>query len=374
MINDSLLKGFDLCYDQIHKNVELEKRGIVSGEIGALFCLYYLYKLTGEHRYRNEMYQLANQMIEKEDTSLSLGSGLAGLCLTLHWLGLGYLVNDQMEEVDRMLEQEYYLMLDKNDLDYYHGASGYLFYFLQKQNYVYLDSLVMAYQKRVEMNWKKHDWLTPFFEERGMPVMVTNLGTPHGITGILLILLIAKEKCHIPLETIITSICNLLLNYRFTKKKCSFFPSVIKQDGMKQESGIAWCYGDIMACYGILKAGLLMNNAYYTEVGLWMLLQLNNRTDYMKDDLCLCHGYSSLMYIYRQIYEMTKDESFCQSSLFWYNSAVSSFDIKIRKYEKERAFRDFMENPSLFMGVSGPFLALLTWETEYTEWTKCLLL
>lgn len=110
MINDSLLKGFDLCYDQIHKNVELEKRGIVSGEIGALFCLYYLYKLTGEHRYRNEMYQLANQMIEKEDTSLSLGSGLAGLCLTLHWLGLGYLVNDQMEEVDRMLEQEYYLM------------------------------------------------------------------------------------------------------------------------------------------------------------------------------------------------------------------------------------------------------------------------
>ena len=50
--------------------------------------------------------------------------------------------------------------------------------------------------------------------------------------------------------------------------------------------------GDLMALYVLLKAGILLKHSYYREVGYQMLLQLNERTDYIKNNLYLCHRHS----------------------------------------------------------------------------------
>ena len=127
-------------------------------------------------------------------------------------------------------------------------------------------------------------------------------------------------------------VCDFLLENRFTKRERSFFPSVMKRDEEKIDSGIAWCYGDLMASYALLKAGILLKHSYYREVGYQMLLQLNERTDYVKNDLCLCHGHSSLILIYKRIYELTCDKSFRQRHLFWQEKTKMLLEVKITEY------------------------------------------
>ena len=99
-----------------------------------------------------------------------------------------------MEEIDWLIEKEYNLSLSKNDMDYFQGASGYMFYFMMTKRCKRIDQLIAQYIQQVNENFEKNDWYTPFYLKDANPVMVVNMGTPHGMTGILLLLLIVFEN------------------------------------------------------------------------------------------------------------------------------------------------------------------------------------
>ena len=364
-----LLHSMDLCckYMQSHSGRNI---GLVSGETALLLCFYYFYKKSNHYKYKRLMLRLAEEQLEGINNNFDLSSGLSSLCLIFHWIKQDCLIRDQMEEIDLLIEREYSLSLNKNDMDYFHGASGYIFYFLMTNRCRHLDLLLSNYNQQVNEIFNRDNWYTLFYQKNNIPEVVVNIGTPHGITGVLLILLIALEKGYQFVIPTIIRTCEFLLTSRFSEMKKSFFPSLIKQNGEKIDSGIAWCYGDLMASYAILKTGVLLGNSYYTETGYRMLLQLNERTEYIKNDLCLCHGHSSLIVIYRRIYEITHDKLFFHRSLFWYKKANILLESQMKIDRKDK----FFEIPSLFIGFPGAFLSLLTWEFEECEWTKCLLL
>lgn len=370
-----ILNIFDLCRECVYNFPVKHNIGFVSGETGLLLCLYSLFKLTNKKQYEKELYNLLNKQFENIDEELNLGRGSTALYLTLRWIKLDYLIDDQIDDIDLSIEREYNLALNKNNLDYYHGASGYLFYFLMKNKFARLETLLLRYSQQVEKNLHEGNWYTPFYQKGNTSIMVINMGVPHGITGILLMLLLAIEKgMKATVTPTVIKICDFLLKSRFAESNKSLFPSIIKQSGEKVDSGIAWCYGDLMASYAILKTGLLLNDIYYTELGYQMLLQLNERTDYLKEDLCLCHGYASLIVIYKKIHQLTGEKCFKQRCDFFYQNSIKIFESKMKKYQKEHAHCDFFENPSLFAGFPGYFLSLLTWDIEDNDWEKCLLL
>lgn len=374
MNNPTLLEKFNLCSRYRKGNPAYKNVGLVSGSSAYILFLYYLYKITNNHKYKEQLFQLIEEQLEGIDTKFNLSSGLSALCLVLNWIQQDYLLSEQIGEIDLLIEKEYNLSLFKNDLDYFHGASGYLFYFITTKRCKSLDMLIAKYIQQVNENFNKNGWYTPFYLKDANPTMVVNMGTPHGITGILLLLLIVLESGYQVVTPTVVKTCDFLLENRLAKKGTSFFPSVIKHDGEKIDSGIAWCYGDLMASYAILKAGILLKQSYYKEVGYKMLLQLNKRTDYLKNDLCLCHGHSSLILIYKSIYKLTCDKLFWQRHLFWHKKTSVLLEKKLTEYKQEINSDLFFGNLSLFAGYPGSFLSLLAPDMENDEWSKILLL
>lgn len=374
MNNSILLDNIDLC-SQYNKNYPVQKNiGLVSGSSACILYLHYLHKITNNHKYKEQLCQLIERQFDRIDSKIDLSSGLSALCLVLYWIEQDYLISEQIEEIDLLIEKEYNLSLNKNDMDYFHGASGYLFYFMMTKKYKWIDVLITKYIQQISKNFNRNDWYTPFYLKNGNPIMALNMGTPHGITGILLILLIAFEIGYQTVIPTIIKVCDFLLETRFTKKETSFFPSVIKLNGEKIDSGIAWCYGDLMASYAILKAGILLKHSYYMEEGYQMLLHLNNRTDYLKNDLCLCHGHSSLILIYKSIFELTGDKLFWQRHIFWHKKTSMLLETKIKEYKQEINSDLFLGKFSLFTGFPGCFLSLLASDLKNDKWSKILLL
>jgi hypothetical protein len=136
---------------------------------------------------------------------------------------------------------------------------------------------------------------------------VLNLGTPHGLTGIILLLLIVKEKGFDIDEEILNSMFEIIISFRFkeNKKIECYFPSKVFKDGRCNKSGLAWCYGDLMIAYAMLKYGILYKNDYYIRYSKIILNDSFSKKMIHSENLILCHGYSSLSLIYNMIYKKT---------------------------------------------------------------------
>lgn len=373
-MNTFYIKSFDFCYKRLRFADAQNSQGLVRGEIGVLLCLHSLFKITKDNKYLDEMYGILNLLIEKFDNDFSLGYGISALTWILELTEQKALLGDQIDELDEILEREFFLMIDQNNLDFYNGALGILFYFIQKAAYERLDILISCFENRVNLNIETGDLYSSFREKDGVVSTVINMGTPHGITGILLLFLVLKEKGYTNLDHTIRKISTLLLGYCSTSNSRPFFPSTIRRNGQYTFGRIAWCYGDLMGAYAILKTGILLNEDQYMQIGYRMLKSVSNSTDYLKFDLCLCHGYASFAHIYQNAFHLTGKEEFLQLAINWQDRTRRLFEIQFTAYLQKRSSDKIFENPSLFIGFSGVFMSLLTWETGEREWTKCLLI
>lgn len=59
-------------------------------------------------------------------------------------------------------------------------------------------------------------------------------------------------------------------------------------------TGLAWCYGDLMAGYAIYKAGVLLENYEWKSIGVNLLEKSTLRTDIHEDCLAFCDDFNVL--------------------------------------------------------------------------------
>ncbi|MCC8145862.1 MAG: hypothetical protein LIO93_05360, partial [Bacteroidales bacterium] len=202
-----------------------------------------------------------------------------------------------------------------------------------------------------------------------------NLGVPHGITGILLLLLLIKEKNILNVDDQILKLAKLLLSFQRTDfDECSF-PSKIVEGKEWMRSYISWCYGDLTTAYALLKTGILLDIKEYKELSLTILHKTIKREDYFHDSLVLCHGYVSNALIYNKIYELTQDKCFLNVTDNWKSLAKDLFEKQYNSFLERNEHNEFFEDSSLFYGFPGLFLAMMSWEKEIDlQWSNCLLL
>ncbi|MDR0939720.1 MAG: hypothetical protein LBN29_10315 [Mediterranea sp.] len=342
--------------------------------VGLIYGLHYLYQTTGMDKYEDMQRIAIDRMIQMQNENHLSPYNLAALCLALDWTRKGSLFDGLQEDIDEFLFKECKLMIMKNNFDYFYGATNLLFYLMQRGRG---DKLPMReYKSCVIKCLESGDMYVPFTLENGERVSVINIGVPHGLSGILLLTLMSREKGVEDVDDLIVHLCDILLNMRFSEEEEGYhlFPMAITNEGRKIRGWMGWCSGDIMISYAILKAGILLENSYYIEAGYRFLHKMNNRVDYNKQNLSLCHGYSSLIYIFQRIYELTNDTVFLTRSLFFRDKATDLLAFFLANQRENEHSDAFFRNPSFFTGFPGCFLALSTLDTPYTKWVDCLLL
>jgi len=357
-----------------------DKFGIVTGESGLVLLLAQLYHYKKNQKYLHQMDLLIDKITAKKKSDFSLGYGWCGFAWVLFQiekLKILENINEWLIELDFIIEKEFWLMMNNENLDYFDGASGLLFYFLEKdESSDKINKMVDAYIKSVTEKIENNNWEKEDFDPLEKKYCKTiNLGTPHGIPGLLLITLLIHQNKLYDCQNIINQLIDVLLLFKTKDENLEYnFPSRII-DGRKTISDMAWCYGDLMIGYGILKAGYLLNDDSYKNYAMEILTESLTRGNQRKDNLILCHGYTSLSHIYKSIFKMTGDSRFKVRSEYWQKASIDFFEKSHYHNLNPDKYEEFKQDPSLFFGFSGFFLSLLAWEYgDNTEWINCLLL
>lgn len=347
----TLLSNFDIIYDKLSPFDKDGCCGIVKGYLGTLLCCVNLYLETKERKYQKEIYKQIDYLLDLPIKYFSLGYGLAGLAWVISLIKK-FNFFDNAEEwlhgYNTILKKYYYLMLNSKDLDYFRGASGLLFYFLGRKSLP--QTMISLF---IDCLYERKQGIAPsYYIERNRSNI--NLGTPHGITGIVLILLLIKEKGNKYVDILLHELLNELLSFR--RENCAYyFPGTVSEEG-ESESGLAWCYGDLMATYAILKAGLLLNNRKYTDLAQSIIKKLIIRED-CSDKLVLCHGYTSTSMILGKMYVLTNNKALYTASIKWQKLSIEAFQLRLKNYQTNREHAEYFQNQSLFYGFPGILLS-----------------
>lgn len=349
----------------------------------------YLYTNEKKEKYLSELYELINLQIDnwnRADNSyanLTFGYGLTSLAWTIELILSSTIhidkIDDWIEDVDAILINQYNLMLQQYNFDYFKGATGLLFYFLTKTKR--LDCTELLVDKFLfALDGSKHKENSYYYKDlvNNNQQLKLNIGVPHGITGIILTLLIVKEKkikCDID-KTLFYFLEKLMNNEVNDEEQSWHFPSTVIS-GFSFPSALAWCYGDIMAGYALYKFGILYENDYYYSHGLKILKETTLRKNQLLNtqNLILCHGYPSIICIFDEIYKRTRDKVFMTSANYYRDIAFKDLKAIFEEQEIQNNFSDsFLGNFSLFYGLPGLVLSLLDSKENKVNWKSCLLI
>lgn len=354
--------------------------GVIHGDSGVILMLSLLYNQTKSRCYLKKMYSILDNISINGNYDFTFGYGVSGLAWTISVVDHNLFINKKswFKYLNPEIECEYKRMIAQGNIDYFRGASGLLFYFLNigyKPNNI--NQLIELYVKVIDEKLYNNGFYQLRLNSNKEYENVLNLGTPHGLCGVILLLLSIKEKGYIIDKKVLNALFDLLINHQFKDNKrynCNF-PSSVINDRDFSTSGLAWCYGDIMIAYSMLKYGQLFDEPDYIRKANVILIDTLNVEKYHSQNLILCHGYTSLSIIYDEIYKKTNNEIFEKAAKKYVNKSLRSFVINYNKYKENGLSSYVFDDPSLFIGYSGFVLTLLYWSNPInTNWTKCLLI
>lgn len=378
-------ENLNVIFDNLLKenNGKKHSAGIIVGGTGIVLVSFILNQITGKNKYWNETKNRLIEIIDNIKDNYSFGYGLCGISWIMRIILQSRQDNEfvkWLEDADKILFRELKLQLSKKNLDFFDGALGLLFYFIQTDPMnIKLKKMIYTFVEILERKCMKGNWCQKGQNEENRYQRV-NLGVPHGVTGLLLISLIIKEKkiINYNMDSVIQKIIDFLSSFK--EHDLSYtFPSYVDISNInkmqrKKESSIAWCYGDLSAAYGILKAGILLKNSDYIQTALPILENTIPKDGISNGELTLCHGHISRCIIYSQIYSLTADSRFKDASKFWSDIAGNIFFERYSLYLQKKKYASFFHDPSLFLGFSGFLIHKLTEGESTREWTNCLLL
>lgn len=91
--------------------------------------------------------------------------------------------------------------------------------------------------------------------------------------------------------------------------------------------------------------------------------------------MMLCHGYVSNALIYNRICKFSKEKCFQEAADKWEILADDLYKKQYKSFIEKKEYSDFFDDPSLFYGFPGLFLAKMSWDNKIDlKWSDCLLL
>jgi lantibiotic modifying enzyme len=384
----------------IIKRYDTEPSGLLSGSGGSAIYLQHRYLQTGKEVYLH----LALDIIEKEITDvnssqiedyLSIGSSsAASFWLINQFVRIGILDYDEKIQTRQWIELSLNSTtaeeLEENRHDLFYGFIGKAI-LAQSYNQEYAKPFVDTIIQQLFLNIK-HDqygsyWYTPEHAfTNSSEINSINLGIPHGILGILLFLFKCnsiyklEDKYKIAISSVVRWLLNKLIN---ENNSLQYFYS-------KRPSGsgkLGWCYGDLALAYTLLRYNQFIEDKQITTKAYELLhkasqLDLRNTgvtyfPQYDVYDMCLCHGTSSVAYMYKKIFKLTNDEAMEQKAYEWLWLTLDSLEkclpildeLSMKNYPRLNTTSGFLN------GLSGVGLVIMSFlNPQNTDWDTILLL
>jgi hypothetical protein len=171
------------------------------------------------------------------------------------------------------------------------------------------------------------------------------LGAAHGLSGILYLLLQAKDYLtEAELHTIIKPTIDYLASLRFPSGN---FPSSMGRDHDKY---VQWCHGAPGFVYLFSTAYKVFGDSKYLQIALDCGDVIWTR-GLLRKGYSICHGVAGNAYCFLELYQTTTDEKHLYRAIKF---AEWCFEYK-RKHVEHTPDRPF----SLFEGMSGPMYLFL---------------
>ena len=380
-------------YNSDHK--EIQSIGLHEGTSGILLLKYMHYlkhkTTTTKDQIIKHIDRIYYSLEHLEEITPELSTGLAGLGLILSLINKedDFDFNTLLLEIKDVLKTVLDKYLQEKNHDILHGSLGLGLFFIDAEEYLEVEKIILQLEKlslkdsNNSLKWSRFD--------ESINEEIIDYGLAHGISGIIYFLGksfehgILKDEC----EKLIVQATNFLeQNLQDFDKIGSYYPSkhisslLERGESVSHSSRFAWCYGDLGILNTLLLTSRWTKNKILEEKVIFRLLKNTKRKSYSEtliNDCCFCHGTSGVSLIYLNCYDITGEEEFLRTSLYWLNETIKKghHDITTStcRYLFNSAPGKFKPDSNLLSGLGGVLLLYLSHAyPDLIFWKKFLFL
>lgn len=304
---------------------------LLNGNTGLILFYYHLYRCFGEEEYLRKCGILAEKvmkLVSSNLTSFNYCDGLGGVGVLFNYLQQQQFIDENSDEFllqcDEVLFVALQRMLDNNNLDFMHGATGLILYFLDRKKHLPQIFNLLYAVIDAQLN-------DPVF----------NCGMAHGWVSIMMILTRYADMTHdLQAKIRLQQITDALLTHKSTDlQSLAVYPSIVNGSQRNYNVPLGWCYGDNVIATALYRTGTTLGNSQIIDEGVALAMHAANRNTEKNSgvlDACLCHGSAGVAHIFKKWYTLTGNTFFRDQYQNWINSTLvlSSFDDGVGGYKK----------------------------------------
>jgi len=360
----------------------------------------YLYLATGNSYYLTESRKRLDRALDscpKAISTIRLFGGLAGIGWIMdhlkRYVFMQEVDEDFMQEVDEILLNALEEDSWSGHYDLIQGVVGIGVYFLERyaENKVTKNTLERIFYHIVnlaEIDTNGARWyVSPnFIDSRALknyPDGRYDFGVAHGIPAVIAMIARLIENQVLSREQL--TFFHNSLTWFFTQKnnnnEKSMFPTFISPGNKsRNQSRIAWCYGDMGISTVLYQSGNCVGDkalmTFAEELADKCMARPYDETGIV--DAGLCHGSSGVAHMFSRLFHSTGYTKYQDAAVFWF---IKTMDLRrktgLAGYQSltREGENKWVNDPTFIAGVSGIGLALIAATTTIEpKWDKLLLL
>lgn len=379
------------------------KNPTLDGDLGVLIFYATMYKYGKEETYKEKAKKLLEKLLTVfSDYELPSGflEGFEGILYTVQYLHKCNIIEDTqiVEDLEEYLLQTLKMDFNTNNYDPLHGSIGKLLYFInsESKSKEEVEEIVNLFLESLYKNREEEDQNIFWYDSYEKGQMV-NLGTAHGITGVLIFLLRLKElefKNPI-LDTLIEGILKSLNSYKSDIPNTSKYPNFVTKEKSRSvniNTRLGWCSGDLGISYALLYASKVLKRGDLKKEVVEMMKsiistlistsKLDHYEEYSFFDTGFCHGISGITYMLQKMNNELKSPQIDKRIGFWKEQLITNLEKQL-SYDEEIYLPWYRQNKeksytqdkgTMLNGLTGVGLALASLHYKKYDWSDFFLL
>lgn len=366
------------------------KIGLYDGLTGISLYMYLQYKQTKKLQYKNKLDSLIKQsltLIENNKQESIFSIGLAGWGWFITFLeSQSYIEEseDTLKSIDELLMLDLMRFIRNGEYDLLNGALGIGLYFIKRGNRKAIEIILTFFESHLNNNV-----LTIKRKMHKTNEDVFDFGLAHGYAGIAYFFTkcIKEEYYARRSKRVLNATINFIMkNIDDQQKHNSYLPH-IKWDNKleRQQTRLAWCYGDLGAFYTLYNTGVLLNDQPLITLSVNALINSSTKRDNkecMIFDSGFCHGSSGATYLFYKMYHKTNKLEYRIASNVWLKATLLFANANSMELDRYMFFNPNIDGTNkyensyaLLDGITGVGLVYLSiLYPGLPIWDECLML
>ncbi len=351
--------------------------GLLDGLSGFIMFYDKIFQAYPNEEFENKLLTIiekANKLIEEEQISINLCSGLSGYGLALLRLKNKNIEisEEYFEGIDSILLEDFELHCESNQFDFLHEAMGVAMYFIERYLKNKNENIIKILKKfsedfieKINLNFK--NVLIKKDEDRGD---YYSLGLAHGAASYLNFLIYLKtnfKELTLDINKPLRICVDFLHSYKkYDNQSKQFYTNYIPLgDNKAIPSRLSWCQGDLGVSNALYNTGTYLNDKSLIDEAIALMNHCASISfEYSGvNDFGFCHGSAGIL---AQFYLASKKykNDYALKINSWYDTLIEQTnDFEVFQWF-DNSTNQYKSECNLLVGTIGLGLVLLTIENK----------